>query len=84
MKEFWTYTAMRIGLFLASFAVVWGVYALVADTINLLVVILVAAVISSVASWGLLAGPRNRLAASVDARATRAASRFEEIRAKED
>lgn len=84
MKEFWTYTLLRIVLFVGTTALVWGVYALVADTINLLVVVLVAAVISSVLSWKLLAGPRNRFAASVEARAARASARFEEVKARED
>ena len=84
MKEFWTYTLLRIALFIGTTAVVWGVYALIADTINLLVVVLVAAVISSVLSWKLLAGPRNRFAASVEARASRASARFEEMKARED
>ena len=84
MKEFWTYTLLRIVLFLATAAVAWGIYALVADTINLLVVVLVAAVVSSVLSWKLLAGPRNRFAASVEARASRASARFEEIKGRED
>lgn len=84
MKEFWTYTLLRIALFVGTTAVVWGVYALIADTINLLVVVLVAAVISSVLSWKLLAWPRNRFAASVEARAARASARFEEMNARED
>jgi hypothetical protein len=84
VKEFWTYTLMRIVLFVGTTAVVWGVYALIADTINLLVVVLVAAVISSVLSWKLLAGPRSRFAASVEARASRASARFEEMKARED
>ena len=84
MKEFWTYTLLRIALFVGTTAVVWGVYALIADTINLLVVVLAAAVISSVLSWKLLAGPRNRFAASVEARASRASARFEESKARED
>jgi peptidoglycan/LPS O-acetylase OafA/YrhL len=84
VKEFWTYTLLRIVLFLATAAVAWGIYALMADTINLLVVVLVAAVVSSVLSWKLLAGPRNRFAASVEARASRASARFEEIKARED
>jgi len=84
VKEFWTYTLLRIVLFLATAAVAWGIYALLADTINLLVVVLVAAVVSSVLSWKLLAGPRNRFAASVEARASRASARFEEIKARED
>ena len=84
MKEFWTYTLLRIALFVGTAAVGWGVYALVADTINLAVVVLVAAVISSVLSWKLLAGPRNRFAASVEARAARASASLEEIKARED
>jgi peptidoglycan/LPS O-acetylase OafA/YrhL len=84
VKEFWTYTLLRIVLFVGTTAVVWGVYALIADTINLLVVVLVAAVISSVLSWKLLAGPRNRFAASVEVRASRASARFEEMKARED
>jgi hypothetical protein len=85
VKEFWTYTGLRLGLFAGAAAVTWGVYALVADdTINLLVVLIVAAVASSLLSWKLLAGPRNRLATSVDARASRAAARFEERKSRED
>ena len=84
MKEFWTYTLLRIALFVGTAALTWGIYALVADTINLLVVVLVAAVVSSVLSWKLLAGPRNRFAASVEARASRATARFEEMKARED
>jgi hypothetical protein len=84
VKEFWIYTLLRVVLFIGTTAVVWGVYALMADTINLLVVVLVAAVISSVLSWKLLAGPRNRFATSVEARAARASERFEEMKARED
>ncbi len=84
MKEFWTYTLLRIALFTGTAALTWGIYALVADTINLLVVVLVAAVVSSVLSWKLLAAPRNRFAASVEARAARATARFEERKARED
>lgn len=85
MKEFWTYTGLRIGLFVAVGAITWGVYALFADeTINLLVVILVAAIVSSLLSWKLLEGPRQRFAMSVDQRAHRAAARFEEMKARED
>jgi peptidoglycan/LPS O-acetylase OafA/YrhL len=84
VKEFWIYTGLRIALFLAFAAVVWGVYAILADTINLLVVVLVAAVLSSLLSWKLLATPRKRFAASVEARAHRIASKFDEAKARED
>ena len=49
-----------------------------------LLAVLVAAVISSVLSWKLLVEPRNRFAASVEARAARASARFEEMKARED
>jgi hypothetical protein len=85
VKEFWTYTALRVALLLGTAALVAGIYAAVAGSRpNLLVVVLSAAVISSLASWKLLSGPRERLAANVEARATRATERFEEIKSKED
>ena len=84
MKEFWSYTGLRIALFVAVGAVVWGAYVVIVGTVNYVYVFVIAAVISSLVSWRLLAGPRNRLAASIDARAHRAASRFEEIKARED
>jgi hypothetical protein len=47
-------------------------------------VLILAAVVSAVASYYLLQGPRARFAARVDSRASRVAQRFEESRAKED
>ena len=70
MKEFAVYTVARLGLFTHSVVLLWP--------------LLLAAVVSGVASFYLLAGPRNRFAAQVDARATNMARRFEEARAKED
>jgi hypothetical protein len=51
---------------------------------NLLLILILAAVVSAVASYYLLQGPRARFAARVDSRASRVAQRFEESRAKED
>jgi hypothetical protein len=46
--------------------------------------LLLAAIISSVLSLRVLAGPRERFAESVEARATRAKDKLEEIRSRED
>ena len=86
MKEFAVYTLARIGLFVASYAVIVGVYMLVAGTdhVPLLWPFLAAAIVSAVASYYLLQGPRQRFAARVDARARAASQRFEEARSRED
>ena len=86
MKEFAVYTLARIGLFAAALAVFLGVWVLVGlgTGPELLVPVLVAAVVSAVASFYLLKGPRERFAAKVQVRAENAARRFEEARAKED
>ena len=86
MKDFATYTVARIGLFVASYAVIAGVYMLAtqSDSVPILWPLLLAAVVSAVASYYLLRGPRERFAARVDARASAAARRFEQARAKED
>jgi hypothetical protein len=86
VKEFVIYTLARLGLFVASYAVVTGIYLLVtgADSVPLFWPLLVAIVISSIASVYLLKGQRNRFATVVDRRATAATRRFEQARAKED
>jgi len=84
VKEFVVYTLARVGLFVASFAVILGVWVVVTGTYAVLWSVVLAAVVSAVASYYLLQGPRQRFAAKVDERARRAAQRFEEARAKED
>ncbi|HYO40091.1 MAG TPA: DUF4229 domain-containing protein [Nocardioidaceae bacterium] len=86
MKEFAVYTIARIGLFVASYAVIAGVYMLVTgrDSVPVIWPLLLAAVVSAIASLYLLAGPRARFAARVEERATKMSRRFEEARAKED
>lgn len=86
VKEFVIYTLARIGLFVATYALVAGVYLLVTggDELPVLWPLLLAAVISAVASYKLLSGPRERFAASVERRARAASRRFEENRSKED
>jgi hypothetical protein len=83
VREFVVYTVARIGLFVASLLVIFGIFAAFGVT-TFLWPVLLAALVSAVASYYLLAGPRERFAARVDARATKISQRFEESRAKED
>lgn len=86
MKEFAIYTASRLGVFVASYAVVIGVYLLVTGDsgVPLLWPFLLAVVISALVSVYLLRGQRQRFAAVVQRRAEAATRKFEEMRAKED
>ncbi len=86
MKEFAVYTLARIGLFVASYAVIAGLYLLVTggDSLPLLWPLLLAAVVSAVSSYYLLRAQRERFAAVIQRRAEGASRRFEENRAKED
>lgn len=86
MKEFAVYTLARIGLFVASYALIVGVYLLLSggSSVPVLWPLLLAAVVSAVASYKLLAGPRERFAARVERTADASARRFEQARAKED
>ncbi len=83
MKQFVVYTLARLGLFVASAAILIGVFQLLGYS-NLLLPLVLAAVVSGIASYYLLQGPRQDFAARVDARARAASRRFEESRAKED
>ncbi|HET9760511.1 MAG TPA: DUF4229 domain-containing protein [Nocardioidaceae bacterium] len=83
MKEFVVYTLARIGLFLASLLVFFGVFAALRVN-SVLWPLVLAALASGVASYFLLRHQRERFAARVDARARAAAARFEQARAKED
>ena len=86
MKHFVVYTLLRFGLFVATYAVLAGLTVLVFGESGaaLFVALILAAVLSSLLSLRLLAGPRERFAESVEARAGRAKAKFEEIRSRED
>jgi hypothetical protein len=86
VKHFVIYTVLRLALFLATFAVLSTLTVLIfgGSTGTWFVTLLLAAVVSSVLSLRLLAGPRERFAESVEARAARAKDKFEEIRSRED
>jgi hypothetical protein len=86
VKEFLVYTAARLLVFLASYALVVGLYLLVDrdGPIPVLWPLVVAAVLSAVVSAYLLRGMRDRFALRVQSRAERMSSRFEAMKAKED
>ncbi len=85
MKAFVIYTLLRLLLFVATYAVCAGVWALTFGSDGLLLVPLLFAVIgSSLLSLKLLAPQRERFAAVIEARAQRASQRFEERKARED
>jgi hypothetical protein len=84
VKHFVIYTLLRLGLFVATYAVLSAVAALVFGEANLFVTFALAVVVSAVLSLRLLAGPRERFAESVEARASRAKDKLEEIRSRED
>jgi hypothetical protein len=85
VKPFLIYTALRLLLFAATYAVLAGIWILAFGKDGLLLIpFLAAVIISAVLSLKLLAPQRNRFAAVVQARAERASQRFEEQRSKED
>jgi uncharacterized membrane protein len=85
VKEFVVYTAMRIVLFVASFGVVVGVMALLFDgRYNLFWAVILAFLISGIASYFILNRQREAFARRVEARASRASAAFEERKARED
>jgi hypothetical protein len=86
VKHFVIYTVLRIGLFLATFAVLGGILVAIFDYSAALWVwtVVGSAVISSVLSLRFLAGPRERFAQHVEARAQRATAKLDEMRSRED
>lgn len=84
MKSFWIYTAMRLGLFIGCFAIIFGVWFLISDSVPIFWVVLIAFVVSGVASFFILERQRNALAAKVEGQADRASSKLEEHRSQED
>lgn len=84
VKEFVVYTALRILLFAGTFALVTGIWWLVADEAPIFWVVVISFVVSGVASYFLLNAHRERFAQVVQRRAERATARFEEARSRED
>jgi uncharacterized membrane protein len=84
VKEFVVYTALRLLLFLAAFGVIVGIWLAVADSVPVMWVLVIALVVSGVASYFVLDRPRESFARKVDERARKASAAFEERRARED
>ncbi|NYE36918.1 putative Co/Zn/Cd cation transporter (cation efflux family) [Nocardioides cavernae] len=85
MKEFVVYTVMRIVLFLASFGIVVGIMALAFDgRYNLFWSVVLAFLISGIASYFVLNRQREAFAQRVESRAAKASAAFEERKARED
>ena len=84
VKEFAVYTLLRLVLLAGSFAMVAGIWLAVADEVPLLWVLVIAFVVSGVASYFVLNRPRERFAQRVDERARRASAAFEARKARED
>lgn len=80
------YTALRVGMFLATLAIVAGIWALISgrNSVPVVWVVVIAFMISGVASIRLLNAQREALARSVQSRAERASAKFEEVRSRED
>lgn len=80
------YTALRVGMFVATLAIVAGIWALVSgrNEVPVVWVVVIAFMISGVASIRLLNAQREALARNVQTRAERASAKFEEIRSRED
>lgn len=84
VKAFWTYTVLRVLLFVATAAVVFGIWLAIAGSAPIMWVLVIAFLVSGIASYFLLNPQRTAFARQVDERAHRAAEKFEEMRAKED
>ena len=85
MKEFAVYTALRLVLLAGSFGIVAGIWALLNDgRVDLFVSVILAFLISGVASYFVLSRQREAFAQRVEVRATKAAEAFERHKARED
>ena len=85
MKEFVVYTLLRIVLFLASLGVVIGVMALLFDgRFHLFWAVVLAFLVSGIASYFILERQREAFARRVETRAAKAAAAFDERKARED
>jgi len=84
VKEFWVYTLMRLGLFLGSFAIVFGIWFLVTGDVPVIWVVVIAFAVSGVGSYYLLERQREQFAVKVEGRAAKVSQKLEAQRAKED
>lgn len=81
MKEFAVYTGLRLVLFAGCFAVLW--FAL-NNWLTVFPLLLLALIVSSILSIFVLRAARDRLAGTIESRATRMSQRLDESRRAED
>lgn len=81
MKEFAIYTGLRLALFLVSFGVLWVAFH---SWLSAWPLALLALFITAILSLFVLRSARDRLAAKIDARADRMATRIEAAKTAED
>jgi hypothetical protein len=85
VKEFVVYTALRIVLFLAAFGIVVGIWSAISGgSFHLFWSVILAFLISGIASWFILNRQRDAFAARVEDRASKATAAFEARKARED
>jgi protein-S-isoprenylcysteine O-methyltransferase Ste14 len=84
VKEFAVYTALRLALFLGSFAIVFGAWFAVTEDVPVVWAVVLAFVMSGIGSYFLLSAQREAFARRVETRASAATARFAELKAKED
>ena len=81
MKEFAVYTGLRLLLFAACFGILWVAFQ---NWLNIFPVLLLALILSSILSVFVLRAARDRLAGTIERRATRISQRIEAARRAED
>jgi len=84
VKEFVVYTLLRLVVLVATFAIVAGIWIAIAGNLDWLWTLVIAFIVSGLASYTVLNPQRAAFAARVDARAHKAAAAFEALKAKED
>ena len=86
MKEFLVYTGLRLALFAGSLGIIVGIWSVVSadGSVPLLWAVVLAFLVSGVASYFLLNAHRERFARKVSERAERATAAFDQRRAAED
>ncbi len=86
MKHFLIYTGLRISLFIACWVVIGvGARAIFGSGDSVFIwSLVIAALVSSLLSLRFLSGHREKLAQSVQSRAEKASSKFQEMKSKED
>jgi uncharacterized protein (DUF983 family) len=81
MKEFAIYTGLRAALFAICFAVLWFP---LSNWLSVWPILLIALIITSILSIFVLRAARDRLAGSIEQRASRITTRIEAARRAED